>query len=672
MRRLLAGVLAFSLFGIPTFLVGPPAFGQAQGTVTMQLASQSKWNSPTRPLSLGVRVTNNSDRELEGLSVVLSIQAPARSRSVYELSLSADATSLLSASFFPERGALAPGQTRTFRVRQALTELGSRREDAIYPLKVQLLSGDTPVADLRTPMIFLTERPRFPLNVSWTWVLSAPLQYRPDGTFVSSELEQEVSPGGRLSTVAQTLRRLRRTPIDVAVSPVLADQLRRMAGGYRILEPGGGTRTVPKGSGPAAEAANVLQSLSRVARRPGTELIALPYGDAVVPSMLQAGLGNDVPAVIARGRSVVESVLGARPQRSVFRPPYSLIDGETTARLAGLGVETVVLDPNVVPPPPNLKFSPGAVVTFSGTTGRMRALVPDPHLTSVAERYASDPELAAQAVLGDLAAAWLEFPGRPKRGAAVVFPERTTLHPAFMRAFAGRVASSPWLRSVRASRFASLVEGSETSAVPRPRLAPPDATFLARLFDVRTSLTRFAEAAGRARPLVDQLEDRLLLAETMQSTGATGLGAQFVDSVQSAIRSTYAGIEVNRGVVTLTSREGFIPVTLRNTSGMPLRVRVKLIADLSVAFVTGNSRQIVLPPAERTLTFAVRAKTTGRFPIRVQVRTPGPDRSAETITQSEVVVRSTVYNRLALFLTIGAGLFLLGWWGRRFIPRARS
>jgi hypothetical protein len=79
-----------------------------------------------------------------------------------------------------------------------------------------------------------------------------------------------------------------------------------------------------------------------------------------------------------------------------------------------------------------------------------------------------------------------------------------------------------------------------------------------------------------------------------------------------------------------------------------------------------------LPPAERTLTFAVRAKTTGRFPIRVQVRTPGRDSASQTITQSEVVVRSTVYNRLALFLTIGAALFLLMWWGRRFLPRARS
>lgn len=671
MRRLTAGVLALSLFGIPSFLAAPPGYAQEQGGVTMQLASQSKWNGPTRPLVLAIRATNTSDQPLEQLSVVLSIQAPARSRSVYELSLRADATSLLSASFFPQRGILAPGQTRTFRLRQPLSELASRREDAIYPLKVQLLSGDTPAAELRTPMVFLTERPRFPLNLAWTWVLSAPLQYRPDGTFVSNELERDVAPGGRLSTLAQTLRSLRGTPVDVAVSPLLADQLRRMASGYRVLEPGGGARAVRRGSGGSADAADVLRALSRAARRRSTELIALPYGDAVVPSMLQAGLENEVPSVIARGRSVVESVLGTRPQRRVFRPSFSLIDDETIGRLITLGVKTVVLDPNVVPPSPDLMFSPAALVTLSGSTGRIRAVTPDPHLTSLAQQHAADPELAARAALGDLAATWLEFPGRPGRGTAVLFPERTTLDPRFMRSFAGLVASAPWLRPTRGSRFASLIEGAETRPVPRPRLAPVDSFFLARLFDVRQSLSRFEAAAGSDRPVVGQLEDRLLLATTTASAGGA-LGRLFVDSVQGTIRRTYAGVEVSQGLVTLTSREGFIPVTLRNSSGLPLRVRVKLIADLSVAFVTGNSRQVVLPPSERTLTFAVRAKTTGRFPIRVQVRTPGPDRTAETIAQSEVVVRSTVYNRLALFLTIGAGLFLLVWWGRRFISRARS
>ena len=671
MRRLTAGVLAALLFGPLTFLATPRAFGQEPVTVTMQLLAQSNWNGPGRPLEVAIRATNASDQVMEGLSLVLSIHSPARSRSVYELSLRADATSLLSASLFPQRGTLDPGETRTFRLRQSLAELASRQEDAVYPLKVQLLSGDTPVGELRTPMIFLNEGPRFPLHLAWTWVLSAPLQYRPDGAFVSTELEQEVAPGGRISSLARELRGLRRTSVDVAVSPVLADQLTKMASGYRVLEPSG-TRVVREGSGGAAQAASVLGALSRVARRRTTELIALPYGDAVVPSMLQAGLEAEVQAAVTQGRSVVESTLGSRPDKSVFRPPFSLIDEASVGRLSTLGVKTVVLDANAVPRSPDLKFTPPGVVTLSASTGELQAVVPDPHVMSLAQQYARDPALAAHAVLGDLAATWLEFPGRPRRGIAVLFPERTTLDARFLRVFARLITSSPWLRPIRASRFASIVEGGETTTVPTPRLTTPDPGYLARLFDVQRSLDRFETTASGAGRLIDQLDDRLLLAATTGSAGSTGTGLQFVDSVQATIRRTYDAVQINEGVVTLTSRQGFIPVTLRNNSGVPLRVRVKLIADLSVAFVTGNTREMILPPEERTLTFAVRAKTTGRFPVQVQVRTPGPDGTAETIAQSEVVVRSTVYNRLALFLTIGAAVFLLLWWGRRFLHRARS
>jgi hypothetical protein len=68
----------------------------------------------------------------------------------------------------------------------------------------------------------------------------------------------------------------------------------------------------------------------------------------------------------------------------------------------------------------------------------------------------------------------------------------------------------------------------------------------------------------------------------------------------------------------------------------------------------------------------VRAETTGRFPIKVQIESPDGPCAECTIAESQVIVRSTAYNRVALFLTIGAAFFLLVWWGRRFLPRGRS
>jgi hypothetical protein len=64
----------------------------------------------------------------------------------------------------------------------------------------------------------------------------------------------------------------------------------------------------------------------------------------------------------------------------------------------------------------------------------------------------------------------------------------------------------------------------------------------------------------------------------------------------------------------------------------------------------------------------VQAQTTGRFPMTVQILAP----EGGLIAQSQMIVRSTAYNRVALVVTAGAVLFLLVWWGRRFLPRGAS
>jgi hypothetical protein len=67
----------------------------------------------------------------------------------------------------------------------------------------------------------------------------------------------------------------------------------------------------------------------------------------------------------------------------------------------------------------------------------------------------------------------------------------------------------------------------------------------------------------------------------------------------------------------------------------------------------------------------VKSLANGRIPIRVRLVTPG-EFLPEVIAERGLIVRSTAYNRVALFVTIGAALFLLARWGRRFLPRRRT
>jgi hypothetical protein len=642
------------------------------GEVRLTLAAQSAWNGPSRPLEMTVRATNDLTQPLDGLEIVLTIGAAARSRSAYELSLRDDATSAIFTYPFHQEGTLEPGQTRSFRIRQGLDLLTARGESALYPLRVELRSADVPVATIRSPLIFLIEPAEVPLNLAWAWVFAAPVLHGPDGRFLSGELEADVSPGGRLHAMAAALNSLEGGPANLVVSPVLLEQLASMAGGYEVAEPGTPVRSVEPGAAGAAHAETLLETLRRIAGGPATELTAQPFGDPSIPALFGAGLGGDLSVLNVRGRDVVSRILEAEPDGAVYRPPYSHLDSGTLGRLAVSGVRTLLLDQGFVPPPADLTFSPSPAIRLSGGGETTAAVAPDVELAAIVRAHQGDPRLAAHAALGHLAAIWFEFPGTPGRGAAILFEEDSSTPPGFFGPFASLVRASPWLAPRPASAFIEVVDPHRTATVA-PRSYPAmEPEYVTRIRRGKGELRRFEATVQERDRTIEQLEHDLLLAEAGTFVSRADLGGRFLDRVSATIFGTYARVSVPRQVFTLTSRSGTIPVEVRNDTGRPLRVEINLIADRRLEFVTGSTRELVLSSEREILRFTVRARTTGLLPINVQVQTPGGGDRHETIARSQVLIRSTAYNRVALFLTIGAAVFLLGWWGRRLLPRRRS
>lgn len=640
-------------------------------SVVLRLVSQSAWNGPGRPLDLSFTARNDGPTALGALSVVVAVGAPARSRTTYELSLRTDATTFVFGQSYPQAGSLEPGTVRTFRVRQRLDQTFAPAEEALYPLRIQLLSGDQPVGTIRSPMIYLVENPKVPLNLEWTWVFSEPLQYGPDGVFAPGPLERDIAPGGRLQAMASALDGRRSGPVDMALSTVLVDQLQRMSRGYRIADSAGSIRVVPKATGGSEDAARLLAALGRVAARPSTEVVATPFGDPTTPSLIRAGLTSDLPALSARARSLIERALGTSPRADVARPVLSQLDAASVGLLAGTGTRTVLVDPYFLPTPAGLQFSPPPVARLFGGGRSVTAVVPDPGVATVAATYRADPVLDAHAALGELAAVWFEFPGTPGRGTAVLFPERSALSPAFYGTFASLVRHSPWLRPVAASGLESLSGTPARQAIPARRYPGLDPEYVSRLLSTRAAVTEFAGTAQGARQTVELLRDQLLLLDGSAFVADPGQGDRFLDAAMRTIQATYDRVRITSKLVTLTSRSGVLPVTLENDTGYPVKVELRFVADRRLVFVNGATHELVLQPATRTYTFRVRAQTTGRFPIKVQLRTPGGGPGAATIAETQMIVRSTAYNRVALLVTIGAALFLAAWWGRRFIPRRK-
>lgn len=669
MRRLLACPIVLLLVLGGVFEAMPQARAQEPPSVVMALVSQPAWTGERRPLALSIQATNSSPIALDGLSVDIVVLAPARSRSLYELSLRSDATSVITGYPFPQEGTLEPGQSRTFQIEQRdLGVLVQRAESALYPLRVELRSQDIPVGVLRTPMVFLIERPEVPLNLAWTWVLSEPLQYDPNGIFRQGTIEADIAPGGRLASMAEALDRIRNLSVDVVVSPTLLDQLVRMSSGYRIAGRDGKIQTVSPATGGAAAAERLMARLRQVAAKPTVELLAYPMGEPSLPALLREGLSADLDRLLEEGRELVESVLGRSAAQGVARPPGSALDPATLRKLAVMGAGTALVDPNFVAFP---KFMAPPTLQLTAGDSSLTAILPDPEVQELIQANAADPRLAAQIALGELAAIWLELPGTTGRGAAVLFPENATIVPRFYPAFASLVRSSPWLAPLTASSFSEVIPPQVRRQVPAKIYPSFPPLYVSRLDRAKSSLANLSHTVQGAEPLIDQLRHNLLLASSGAFLADASSGQEFIASVDRAARGVYDRIGIVTDVVTLVSRTGLMPITLENGSRYTVRVVLQFVADRRLEFPAGPSRTVLLPPRQRTLTIGVRSLANGRIPIRVRLLTP--DRSfPEIVAERALVVRSTAYNRLALFVTIGAALFLLAWWGRRFLPRRRA
>jgi hypothetical protein len=192
------------------------------------------------------------------------------------------------------------------------------------------------------------------------------------------------------------------------------------------------------------------------------------------------------------------------------------------------------------------------------------------------------------------------------------------------------------------------------------------------LRDVRGVLANFAATAPAEASLVRDLRSSLLMVESGAALADPEIGERAIAAVRARVAKIYRGITIPTSKVTLTSRSGTFPLTLDNRSGTTVTVKLRFVSDRRIQFPGGAERTIEVPGSGRTLAIKVRALTTGRIPIKVLLLSQSEGLPPQTIAQRLLVIRSTAYNLVALLITVGAAVFLLAWWGRRFLPRRKA
>ncbi len=527
--------------------------------------------------------------------------------------------------------------------------------EGVYP--VELIAQDAAAAPVATLVTHLIVPPEAgddapSLGVAVVAEVGAPPALHPDGTVALSRTEVDDMAG-----VVAGLTAASAVPVSIAAGPETIDAL------LASPEPGD-----------AELVAALRQSVA------GRNVLSLPYVEVSPDALAPAGLLDQLGLQTSKGRAVLTDELGAEPVATVSMSPPAL-GAVGLAALAGLGVHRVVvaddqivtLEPGIISyslAQPFVLTPPEGTPTGDGTAIPTLALATD---ATVLERLATrgSPGLVTSRVLAELALLRLEQPSVARSVVLPLAPSTPTgVVQQVLQGLGGGRPFAPMTLDEAFDHARPLLDGGGNAVDLALLPATPEsigADVGRSIEEAQRDLATFSGLVGGNSPTLEPLSRHLLVAM------ATGLSEDrrraHVASVESEIDAVSSAVTVPATfTLTLAARDGTIPLTIQNDSGTPLQVAVHLRSQ-KLEFPEGETIPLVLTEPSTRIDIPVRARTSGAFPLQIDITTPDGQRR---LAMSRYTVRSTAVSGAGLVLSIGAGAFLVVWWARHWHRTRRS
>ena len=510
----------------------------------------------------------------------------------------------------------------------------------VYPVRVELRGvGGVPIDGFTTHLVRLPATPDpKPLRVAVVIPVHAPPAVLPDG---SSRLADESAAS--LADVAVSLAR-HSSPLNIAATPETIEALDK----------------------------NVVETIA--ASLPGRVLLGRTFVATDPPGLLEDDLQPALANAVARGNASLASNLDSTPAIDTWLADTP-ISTDAAAEFRALGVTRFVV-PDQALSELRLRTTLTAPFELDLRTGeRPLALSIDRQISAHFDTADEEPVLAAHHLLAELALTATEAPAT-ERGIVVAPDSPWPSNADFVEALLGGLDTTTGLfRSVSLDEVFDDVPPlrARRSAVVR-RLAEPETSMsfdTNAVQETRTRVAAFASLIGPDNLLPLELEGAVLASLALGNSAR--VQRAYLGGVNNRIRGQLALVQApERRSITLTARRGEIPVTIRNGTPYPVRVRVRLDSD-TLDFPDGDVRDLELQPGAHTERFTVEARSSGAFRLRVLIESPD---GALEIANTRFTVRSTATSGVGLALSIGAGGFLMVWWAshlrgrrsRRLVP----
>jgi hypothetical protein len=454
-----------------------------------------------------------------------------------------------------------------------------------------------------------------------------------------------------LTTYADALARYPDVPLTVVPRPETIEALEAGARGPELLD----------------ELATALA---------GRQVLDDTYVDVDLTAWREAGLNRELADLFVVGHARLSRFLSISADKGTWSVEPTA-DDTTLQDQAEAGVDQLVVPSELLTPLPEdlwpLAFDRPFEIDV-GDGQRLPAVMDDESLRNhIGET--GDPALDAHHLLADLALLYSQQPGIP-RGVSFSLPASGTdaefLDTLLAGLDEGGVLQAATIDDVLARaelahdggfddrEGAPLVRSFETE--PAPDVS--DYRDARRATEVR--LEPYRQLAGVDQPLPD-------VDELIRVSGAAELSLDesqaYLDAAVAQVASLARGIEApTQSRVTLTAREGRIPIELVNNLEHPVDVLVRLESD-KLDFPEGDEQHAVLQPGENRLVWLVRSRASGAFPVEVSVLSPD---GRLQLDRTRFTMRSTAVPGIGIALSALAALFLAVWWARHWNTTRRA
>lgn len=626
---LAAAVIAVSL------ATGAP--GYAQGlSGRLSLAGQTAWRTGDAPFDIRLAIDTDSPRDQ--LELAATVFRRVTSRTEFAQTLQNKFRGSVVALTRVALTDLTPADDGT--VTLSLTP--SLTREGVYPVRIELRDrAASQVLDSFTTHIVNVPVPieGEPLRAAWVLPVNAPPARQPNGT---SRLEPAAL--GDLAQLAASLDAHPDVPVTLLPTPETMDALA------------------------ASSRDEAKAAVATFARTAGShQAVLAQYVPTNLSGLLAAGLSDEASRQLDAGRSVLAKTLG-QPADDTTRVLDERLDEAAVGRLRDEGVQRVVV-PETTLAPVDLPTTLTQPFQLGSRTRNLPTVAAD---TGLAAHFTTgrDQVLAAHQFLADLAVIYYDHPGRP--GGVAVVPSRSWRpNKDFLEAALGGLTGAPIVVGTTVTGlFANVAAATTSRNAPLVRqaatVASPSTGGLAAgtIRALRSRVEAFATLAGLDSSVVDRLGRTLLVSESSELRARQRQA--YLDGVRSQINSEVSRIQMpGDRSITLTAREGDIPVTIRSSAPYPVRV-VLTVQSESLLFPLGAAKTIDLTRPNTTETIRVRARSSGSFPLRIRLEAPS---GQLLVAQTRFTVRSTATSGVGTILSVGALGFLVIWWGNHLRGR---